>query len=43
MYRAGQITPQITRYSLDDALTAYQALVDGEIAGRAVIVPHGEV
>ncbi|QGU03441.1 NAD(P)-dependent alcohol dehydrogenase [Corynebacterium comes] len=40
MYRAGQIVPQVTRYSLDDALEAYQALVDGKIAGRAVIVPH---
>ena len=40
MYKAGQIVPQVTRYSLDDALEAYQALVDGEIAGRAVIVPH---
>ncbi|MDR7330679.1 alcohol dehydrogenase catalytic domain-containing protein [Corynebacterium guangdongense] len=43
MYKAGQITPQVTRYSLDDALEAYQALVDGTISGRAVIVPHGEV
>lgn len=40
MYKAGQIVPQVTRYSLDDALEAYQALVDGKIAGRAVIVPH---
>ncbi|WP_018296680.1 NAD(P)-dependent alcohol dehydrogenase [Corynebacterium lubricantis] len=42
MYKAGQIKPQVTTYSLDDALEAYQALVDGKIAGRAVIVPHGE-
>lgn len=42
MYKAGQIVPQVTTYSLDDALEAYQKLVDGEISGRAVIVPHGE-
>lgn len=41
MYKAGQIVPQVTRYSLDDALDAYQLLVDGKISGRAVIVPHG--
>lgn len=40
MYAAGQISPQVTRYSLDDALEAYQLLVDGKISGRAVIVPH---
>lgn len=40
MYRAGQIVPQVTRFSLDDGLEAYQQLVDGKISGRAVIVPH---
>lgn len=40
MFRAGQITPMITRYSLDDALGAYRALVDGNLTGRAVVVPH---
>lgn len=40
MYKAGQIVPQVTTYSLDEALEAYQLLVDGKIAGRAVIVPH---
>ena len=42
MYKAGQIVPQVTTYSLDEALEAYQLLVDGKIAGRAVIVPHGK-
>ncbi|MGV0388724.1 NAD(P)-dependent alcohol dehydrogenase [Corynebacterium sanguinis] len=42
MYKAGQIEPQVTTYPLDKALEAYQALVDGEISGRAVIVPHAE-
>lgn len=40
MYRAGQITPAIERYSLDDALIAYQRLRDGELSARAVVVPH---
>lgn len=40
MYRDGQIVPQVTRYTLDQALEAYQALVDGKISGRAVVVPH---
>ncbi|RSZ63886.1 NAD(P)-dependent alcohol dehydrogenase [Corynebacterium hylobatis] len=40
MYKAGQIVPQVATYSLDEALEAYQLLVDGKIAGRAVIVPH---
>lgn len=41
MYRAGQIVPQVSDYALDDALEAYQALVDGKISGRAVVAPHG--
>lgn len=41
MYRAGQIVPDIERYSLDDALEAYAKLRDGELSARAVIVPHG--
>ncbi|ANS78019.1 Alcohol dehydrogenase [Serinicoccus hydrothermalis] len=40
MYRAGQITPAIERYSLDDGLEAYRRLRDGELDARAVIVPH---
>lgn len=42
MFKAGQITPQITTYSMDQALEAYQLLVDGKISGRAVVVPHGK-
>jgi propanol-preferring alcohol dehydrogenase len=41
MYRAGQIRPLIERFSLDDALEAYQRLEAGELSGRAVVVPHG--
>lgn len=40
MYRAGQIRPEIERYSLDDALEAYRRLQAGKISGRAVVVPH---
>lgn len=40
MYRAGQIVPEIERYSLDDGLSAYEKLQAGELSGRAVIVPH---
>ncbi|WP_157156981.1 NAD(P)-dependent alcohol dehydrogenase [Diaminobutyricimonas sp. LJ205] len=40
MYRAGQITPEVERYSMDDALEAYRKLESGQISGRAVVVPH---
>src|SRR5690554_771765 len=40
LYRAGQITPSVTRYSMDDALQAYHDLHDGKLSGRAVVVPH---
>jgi propanol-preferring alcohol dehydrogenase len=40
MYRAGQITPDIERYAMDDALEAYRKLEAGELSGRAVVVPH---
>lgn len=40
MYAAGQIVPQVTTYSMDQALEAYQKLVDGEISGRAVVTPN---
>jgi propanol-preferring alcohol dehydrogenase len=39
MYRAGQITPDIERFSLDDALDAYHRLQDGTLSARAVVVP----
>ena len=39
MYRAGQIVPDVERYTLDDALEAYRKLEAGELSGRAVVVP----
>lgn len=41
MYRAGQITPEVERYSLEEAPEAYRKLRDGELSARAVVVPHG--
>ena len=40
MYKAGQIVPSVERYTLDNALAAYQKMMAGELSGRAVIVPH---
>jgi propanol-preferring alcohol dehydrogenase len=40
LYRAGQITPDIERFTLDTALEAYRRLRDGELNARAVVVPH---
>jgi propanol-preferring alcohol dehydrogenase len=40
LYRAGRITPRVERFGLEDALEAYHRLQDGDIAGRAVVVPH---
>lgn len=40
LYRAGQISPKVTRYSLDQALDAYRDLQEGKISGRAVVTPH---
>jgi alcohol dehydrogenase, propanol-preferring len=40
MYVAGQIVPEVQRFSLDDGLEAYRRLQAGEISGRAVVVPH---
>lgn len=40
MYRAGQIIPEVERFSLDDGLDAYRKLQAGELSGRAVVVPH---
>ncbi len=39
MYRAGQIRPDIERYSMDDALDAYRRLESGQLDGRAVVTP----
>ncbi|WZH51485.1 MAG: NAD(P)-dependent alcohol dehydrogenase [Nocardioides alkalitolerans] len=41
LYRAGQITPEVEVYALDDALEAYRALEAGELSSRAVVAPHG--
>jgi len=40
MYRAGQIRSEIERFALDDALDAYRKLENGELPGRAVVIPH---
>lgn len=40
MYRAGQIQPEVERFSMDDALEAYRRLEAGELSGRAVVTPH---
>jgi propanol-preferring alcohol dehydrogenase len=40
MYKAGQIKPDVERYPMDDALEAYRHLEEGELLGRAVVVPH---
>jgi alcohol dehydrogenase, propanol-preferring len=39
LYRAGQITPEVERFSLDDAPLAYEKLIKGELTGRAVVTP----
>lgn len=40
MYRAGQIRPEIERYSMDNALDAYRRLESGQLSGRAVVTPN---
>ncbi|NUL45897.1 alcohol dehydrogenase catalytic domain-containing protein [Cellulosimicrobium funkei] len=40
LFKAGQLKPMYTTYPMDRALEAYQALVDGKVSGRAVVVPH---
>lgn len=40
MYRAGQIVPDVERFSMDNALEAYRKLEAGQLSGRAVVVPH---
>ena len=40
LYRAGAITPDVERYPMDDALEAYRRLRDGELDGRAVVMPN---
>ncbi|GFZ95145.1 NAD(P)-dependent alcohol dehydrogenase [Nesterenkonia alkaliphila] len=40
MYKAGQIKPEVERFSLEEALDAYSRLEEGTISGRAVVTPH---
>jgi len=40
LYRGGMITPDVERFPMDDALEAYRRLRDGDLAARAVVVPH---
>lgn len=42
MYRAGQIVPDVERFTMDDALEAYRKLEAGELAGRAVVMPNAD-
>ncbi|WP_167050315.1 NAD(P)-dependent alcohol dehydrogenase [Microbacterium halimionae] len=39
MYQAGQITPDIERFTLDEAPEAYKRMQAGTLSARAVIVP----
>ncbi|WP_061960921.1 NAD(P)-dependent alcohol dehydrogenase [Demequina flava] len=40
LYRDGKIEMDVTTFTMDEALDAYQKLVNHEILGRAVVVPH---
>ena len=40
LLRDGHLEPKYTTYSLDEGLEAYRKLMDGEVSGRAVIVPN---
>jgi propanol-preferring alcohol dehydrogenase len=40
LYQAGKLRPNVTKYSMDRALEAYQDLHDGKLSGRAVVTPH---
>lgn len=42
LYRDGHIVPAIERYTMDQALEAYEKLRDGKLDARAVVVPNGE-
>jgi alcohol dehydrogenase, propanol-preferring len=39
LYRAGRITPDIERFTLDEAPLAYERLMSGSLTGRAVVAP----
>lgn len=40
LYRAGKITPEIERFTLDEAPLAYEKLMAGSLTGRAVVAPR---
>lgn len=40
LFKLGKIKSQYTPYNMDQAIDAYTALVNGELSGRAVVVPH---
>jgi alcohol dehydrogenase, propanol-preferring len=40
LYRAGSITPDVERFTMDNALEAYRRLRDGELDAHTVVVPH---
>lgn len=40
MYQAGQIIPDVQRFTMDQALEAYEMLEAGTLSGRAVVMPH---
>lgn len=40
LYKSGQVLPPYTTYTMDQALEAYQLLVDGKLSGRAVVTPN---
>ncbi len=39
--QAGLVTPKVTTYAFEDIPKAFEALEDGTLAGRAVILPNG--
>lgn len=39
MLQQGHLEPQYTTYPLEQGLEAYQQLLDGQVSGRAIIVP----
>ena len=40
LFRAGKITPKVTKYPMEKALDAYQDSVDGKVSDRTVVTPH---
>ena len=40
MYQAGQIVPDVQRFTMDQALEAYELLESGKLAARAVVMPN---